>query len=153
MDKAKLKKILSIVAVALGVVALIMLFLPQVKLSAMGMSENYNGIKTTFGNKDDGFKFAFGNLLTYIFVIAGIVLAIMAMLGKGGKILPIVGGALFVVAGIFFFCTVKFVAVEGGSAAKKVFEEFAKLGVGAILGGIVAILGGASLVVSAFMNE
>ncbi len=146
-SKSDLGKLLTIVAAALGVIALVMLFLPAV--TAEGASDSYSGLDVVFGkseefagHKIEVFAFSFMNLVTYLLVIAGIVLSVMAFLGKGGGLMPVIAAAAFVVAAIFFFCTVSFVAFPGEYAkeASEAFQEYAKLGAGPIIGGIVSIL-------------
>lgn len=153
-----LKKILGGVAALLGLVAFIMLFVPQLVGDHL---ESLNGIKVTFGyskkfsagsfeTKQKILNFSFLNLLTYIFVLAGIVCSVLAVMGKGGNILSFIAAGLFIAGGVFFFCTISFTSVEG---SKDTFKEIYKLGAGAIVGGILSILAGAAMVGQALMKK
>lgn len=155
---AKLKKFAPIIAIVLGVLAIIMIFLPALKLTAGSESETYSGLKATFGYKESYggisvtiFKFSFGNLLTYILVIVGIVFAVLAMLGKLGKIAAIVAAVAFLVAGILFFLATKM--ISGAEGVSETIDAYGSLGIGAILGGIICIIAAIISVVPVFIKE
>ncbi len=146
--KISLGKILTLAAIVVGVVAFCMLFAPQIANDYSKLS----GLKTTFGYSEKGFSglnFSFGNFLTYVFLIVAIVFAVIALLGKLGKIAPIVSAVAFVLAGIFFFCALAFVSVNGSASFKKLYS----LGGGAIAGGILSILCGGAMVGKLFIKD
>lgn len=68
-----------------------MLFVPQLNYkSATGLvnGESLSGLQITFGYSEKDVQilnFSFGNFLTYLLVIAGIVFALLAVFGKLGK--------------------------------------------------------------------
>ena len=156
----KIEKFIPLIAAALGVVAIIMLFLPAVVISE---DVSYNGWHAMFGytetkdvplvgeKKFEYLAFSFMNLLTLILVAAGIVLCVLSFLGKGNKFFAFIAIACFIVAAVFFFLTVAFTTagavytIDGNFAQEKVKEAW-KLGAGPIIGGILSILAG--LVVS-----
>ena len=169
--KKNLGKILSGVAILLGVVAIIMLVAPGLAPKSdykdLG-AESYSMANITFGKTfalGTGFGFSFLNLLTYILIVAGIVCTVVALLGKGGKIVPIVAAVLFVVAGVLYFCaqqmyTIKLpdgisgdAADKAKDAAKEQLNEVYTLGAGAIVGGIIAILAGCAAIVPVFLKK
>ena len=154
--KKYLGKILGGAAAVLGLVAVIMLFVVNVKMEQGIVSMSYTGLHTVFGAKktvevlgtkvsEAPFKFSCLSLLPYLLAVAGIVFAGLAAFGKLGKIAPIVAAACFVVAAILFFlalqtCIVKFYKEAGISKKDAGFYETAKLGAGSIIAGIVSIL-------------
>lgn len=174
--KAKfgLGSIIAGVACLLGLVALVMIFVPQLNYlnkTSLGEGQSLNGLKITFGYSETTevlgkevtakiLNFSFGNFLTYILVIVGMVFAVLAMLGKLGKIAPIVACAAFVVAGVLFFLALPMTSVyvgdATGDAASKIVEAFResfKLGAGAIVGGVMAILAGLASLSTMFIKK
>lgn len=157
--------ILSGVAVLLGVVAFCMLFAPGASQTAelLGHKETatISNLKLTFGYSEEVlgkkvaiYNFSFMNLLTYLLVLAGMVFAVLAILGKLGNLSKIISAVCFIVAGIFFFCTIAFCAPNIES--KDLVSETKKaldLGIGAILGGILSILAGVAVVVPVFLKK
>ncbi|MBE7101420.1 MAG: hypothetical protein E7364_07455 [Clostridiales bacterium] len=150
-----LKKWFPLISLICGAVALVMLFLPCLKVPG----ESYNGLKAAFGNKDAGFGFSILNTVTFVAAIAGGVLAYLGA-KKGNNVMKYVAIACFAVAAIFFFCMVNFsqpskeiVDLIGKSAAKKMMEESLDLAIGAILGGIFCIVGAASVACDTFIKE
>lgn len=155
----KIEKFIPVIAALLGVVAIIMLFLPAVVVSE---DVSYNGWQAIFGLTKtektllgeanvEYLVFSFMNLLTLILVAAGIVLCVLSFIGKGNKFFAFIAIACFIVAAVFFFLTVAFTTagsvytLDGNLAQEKVKEAW-KLGAGPIIAGILSILAG--LVVS-----
>ncbi len=148
----KTKKLLFICCeVVLAVAAFVMLFLPAIGIK--DTDTTYTGMNVTFGYsvgslvKVEYFGFSFMNLLTYIFVIAAAVLAVLKLFMKDTKVLTLVISALLIVAGVFFFLTVSFSSPNAGltSLAKSLggnLKDGLTLAIGSILGGVFAILGG-----------
>lgn len=135
---AKKKKIdLGIIATAvaalLGVVAVIMLFLPAI--AVVDSDTTYKATEIIFGLKKTEpiigevvyFEFSFMNLLTYILVAVGVVFTVLGYLGKGSKFASLIATASFLVAGIFFLLQVAF-CIPG-----KGIEDFVS-GMGSLLG-------------------
>ncbi|MBQ8394541.1 MAG: hypothetical protein IJY63_03010 [Clostridia bacterium] len=148
----KVVKFLPVIAAVLGLVAVISLFLPAIVLES---GDKFPGFTTVFGYDKNvsGMKipmlgFSFMNLLTYVLVIVGIVVAVLTYLGKGGKFMTWIAVACLLVAGIFFFCVRAFATVEY-EPLKAVWS----LGFGAILAGICSILGALSLATSKLLNK
>ena len=88
--KSSVGKPLSFVAAVLGVVAVVMLFLPAIGIK--DTDTTYTGLQITFGYKESllGFEytvfdFSFMNLLTYILAVVGIVFSVLSAMGKGSK--------------------------------------------------------------------
>ena len=150
-------------AALLSLIALIVgLCVPAISytVEAFGKTttSTYTGAQVTFGytaKAEAGlgtaslevWKFSFLNLLTYILLLAGMVFALLALFGKLGKISAFVAAACFLVAGVFFFCSVPFTV----PASEKATMEGWKLGAGAIVGGVLAILSAACCVVKALV--
>ena len=137
----KIKKYAPLAALVLGVIAVIMIFLPSVVVEVMGESESWNGFVTAFGNEDEGFKLGFMNLLNWLILIGGVVCAFLSWKKPEKKLFAYIAIAALLVAGIFFFCTVAFTNLDGVSkeVAKEV-KKFMDLGAGAIIAGICSIL-------------
>lgn len=161
MKKAKqLKLIFMCCELLLALVAIFMIFIPA--LGVKNSDTTYSGLNVVFGYKIEDtntylFTFSFMNLLTYILVIAAIVLIILKYIVKKGKILNIVIFALLVVAGIFFFLTKAFTAINetavktanlinaisaflGGNANANAKDAFV-IAAGPIVSGILCLLG------------
>ena len=171
--KFTLSSLLTAVAALLGVVAIVMLFLPAVALdiesdvakkviaAALG-GESYTGLQVTFGlSKNDitYFGFSFMNLLPYLLRLGGVVLALLNVFGKKpSKLFAIIAAALFIVAGILFFCTVGFAAVNEDltklfSALKGDVKDYLALSAGPIVAGILSILAGVGAATPLFLKK
>lgn len=129
-----------------------------VELLGKSSTTTYSGAQVTFGYTAEAdtiwgtvsgqiWKFSFMNFLTYLLTLAGIVFAVLAFLGKLDKISTYVAAGCFLVAGVFFFCSVPFTV----PAVEKATMEGWALGAGAIVGGIFSILSAACCAVKAFV--
>lgn len=151
--KISLAVILSAVAVLLGIVTVVMLSAPAisytVELLGQKATTTYSMAQLTFGYKEAFFTFSFMNLLPFLLAAAGIVLCVITAL-KGNKFTAFIGAVCFLTAGILFFCCKQLIVFDTGDATgeikdlaiegyKKLYEPF-KLGIGAILAGILSIL-------------
>ena len=143
-------------AAVLGLVSILMMFAPGVQYTVdaglLGKSVTaYTGAQITFGYTEKTgtplgeisakvFNFSFMNLLTYILVLAGLVLAVLAIVFKCKYIAPVAAGC-FLIAGIFYFLAVPFCApaIEN-SDALATYKEALSLGAGAIVAGILSII-------------
>ena len=105
---------------------------------------------TVLGTKVEIFKFSFLLFLGFIFAIAGLVITILPMAGVKCKLFPIIAICCFVVAAVFAFLTKTCCVLGDGSmgAGKGV-----DLGVGAIIGGILYILAGATSALPIVMKD
>lgn len=151
--KISLALILSAVAALLGIVTIVMLAAPGITYTAdlvvTKTTTTFSMAQLTFGNKDGGFAFSFMNFLPFLLVIAGIALCVITAL-KGNKFTAFIAAVCFLAAGILFFCCKQLIVFDTGDLtgdlkdaaveiAKETIKEF-KLGVGAILAGILSIL-------------
>jgi hypothetical protein len=86
------------------------------------------------------------NLLTYILVLVGLVLTVLNIVSKKpNQLFTLIATAAFLVAGIFFFCTVGFTSVNADaskiwSALGGNIKDSFSLAIGSILGGVFSIL-------------
>lgn len=144
----KIKKFAPLAAAVAAVIALIMIFLPAIAVE----EETYSGLKVIFGytEKESGmgitlkvevFAFSFMNLLTYLLVIAGGVCGVLAFMKSDKPIFTWIAAACLALAGIFFFCSVGFTVLSKDLVDLGATKENFKLGAGAVIGGIVSILG------------
>ena len=160
----KLLKLAPLLAAALGVIALLMLFLPAV----IADETSYNGLKVVFGYTEETkaivstiktviLKFSFMNLLTYLLVICGIVLSILNKDGKN-KLFFLIATACFIIAAILFLCTVSLTVINPdwvkliGYIGHDIKETW-KLGAGAIIAAITSILAGAISILPVVMKK
>ena len=160
----ELKKYAPLISAALGLIALIMLFLPAIVAgedvikgtqAVFGWTEEVNvlvGVK-----KVEMLEFSFMNLLTYVLVIAGIALAVLAFLQKK-ELFAFIAAGCFAVAAVFFFCAIGFTVVAEGwnELAALVNGDIKaewKLGAGAVIGGICSILAVAAAVAPVVLKK
>ncbi|MDE6001079.1 MAG: hypothetical protein K2G96_01990 [Clostridia bacterium] len=171
--KKYLGKIITGVSILLALVAFFMMFAPaavaSVEVLGKTVSNSYTGSNLAFGLTESTEVLghtveakifaASANILTYILLFAGIVCAVVAILGKGGKIVSFVAMACFVAAGVLFFCSIQLCAPYTefeGDAKKdyiKAIKESLDLGAGAIVGGVLSIVAGAAALVPIFVKS
>lgn len=154
-SKKQISSIVSLISAALGIVALVMIFLPAIGVK--DTETTYTGLQIVFGYKEKPFmsevtvfEFSFMNLLTYLLVIAGVVFTVLGLLGKGSKFATFIAAICFLVGGIFFFFQLQFcipnttvsnvTSLFGGN-----IKEIGSLGAGSIIGGICSILAAIAL--------
>ena len=157
--KKNLNKILICAGIVFAVVAIIMLVAPGITpkseyKNVPGIT-SYTMAQITFGHKMihpllgaevEVFKFAVGNLFTYIFIVAGMVCAAVAFFGKGGKIMNYVAAGLLLVGGVLYFCAGKLLVLNGEDSGTMT------IGIGSIIGGIFSILAAAAVLTPAFLK-
>jgi len=141
MSKTEEKVTIGIIImeIFIGLLAILTIFLPALTTS----SESYEGVFTAFGGGSNGgiitqfFKFSFGNFLTYLLVVAAMVLAFvrLAVPQTDNMITRIITGGIFFVAGIFFILN-KAMTVMNVNVDKNIFS----LGYGPLLGMIACII-------------
>lgn len=152
--KAKsVNKFLMLIGAALAVVAVVMIFLPQVTDG----NTTYNGWEIAFGGKEVGdiFKytinFSFLNLLAYLLVIIGLAIIVLRFFGiTKSKLALLVAAIALIAGGILSFFAPQFstatLSVGNGSFGISSTTSLAdldyKLAYGAITGGVTAILAG-----------
>lgn len=150
-----LSKILSFVSAILAVVAVVMIFLPQVHES--NFDTDLNGLKVAFGSNElkiGSFKvdvlFSALNLLAYVFVVAGLLISALQLAGIfKGKLMSLAAALALIAGGVMFFFSVNFSSYAYGLGSSKATYKFTEsllfsfeLAYGAIVGGITAILSG-----------
>ena len=157
------KKFAPVIAAALGVIAVIMIFLPAI----VAGKNNYSGLKIVFGYMEttlsgklevDLFKFSFMNLLPYLLVLAGAALCVLSFLGKGNKYFVYAAIACFALAAIFFFCAIPFTLLADylQDAADKLgvnAKEGWKLGAGSVIAAICSIFSAACTAAPIFLKD
>ena len=158
-----LGKILSIVAIVLGLVAVCMLFVDAVKVPDTELlgntvkGEGYSGLKVAFGYKEEDtavFAFSFMGLLPVILVLAGMVLSgLNAFSKKGSKMLDYVAMIAFVVAGVLYFIMPSFVVCADTLLGKIAAEIDYVLAVGSIVAAICSILAGLAVLAKNLMKK
>ena len=154
--------VLNAVAVALGVVAVCMLFLTSVKvvtkvLGVTGTTE-FKGKEVVFGLEDFA-GFSIMNLLPYILVVVGVVFAVVSLASKKkAKMFDYIAGIALVVGGVLFFVTAGF--TQWTESYKNVLDLGIKaetttvsLGIGAIISAITSILAGVLVCAKQLMKK
>ena len=155
---------LSAGSVIFAIVALCMLFVNAVELvSGDNVLVQYKGTQVAFGYSETYpiigevkfLNFSFMNLLPYLLVLGGGVVAILAALGKKSFLLNVIATACFVAAAIFFFTAASYVSVAGSegssswsAAIRSIVDalkdgENLKIAIGSILGGVFSIIAAA----------
>ena len=159
--KKNLGKIINCVSILLALVAILMMFAPAISYKTDKI-DGITGVQVAFGKKDALSASAY--MLSYLLTIVGIALAVLALLGKGGKIVPLAAAVCFIAAAICFFLPMvmvtNYVGKLEGAAKDKAIESYreilkqtAQIGAGAIVGGILSILAGAAVAVPVFLKK
>ena len=152
-----LGKILSFAALALGVVAIAMLFVavvanPDVKAGSLTIEgQKLTGLQVAFGYSEKEIEclaFSFMALLPWVLVIAGVVLtALNTFSKKSSKLFDFISIGVFVAAGVLFFMMPSFM-VFAETLSGVVLEALEwKLAFGAIAAAICSIAAGALVLV------
>lgn len=161
--KNSVSKYTSLLAILLAIASACMIFCTAIvyKVSDSTNPVNFTGMQVTFGytaNALEGitssikadinyFAFSFMNLLPYILLLVGIVFAVLKVVGgkNNSKMFSFVAAACFIAGGVLMFCVVPF-SVLGTNELVQTFsvlkKQYMSLGVGAIVGGVLGILGG-----------
>ena len=162
--KNSVSKYTSLLAILLAIASACMIFCTAIvyKVSDSANPVNFTGMQVTFGytaNALEGitssikadinyFAFSFMNLLPYILLLVGIVFAVLKVVGdkNNSKMISFVAAACFIAGGVLMFCVVPF-SVLGtneilGKAIPTINKQYMSLGIGAIVGGVLGILGG-----------
>lgn len=166
--KNSISKYTSLLAILLAIASACMIFCTSIvyKVSDKVDPLNFTGLQVTFGYsstknilegitsaiKFEGtinyFAFSFLNLLPYILLLAGIVFAVLKVVGgkSNSKMFSFVAAVCLIAGGVLMFCVVPF-SVLGTNELVQTFsvlkKQYMSLGIGAIVGGVLGILGGA----------
>lgn len=164
--KLTLGNIMGLTAALFALIAFFMMFAPAIAAKKVGNYDtgiSYSGWNVAFGASNDTgrvLNFAFGNFLTFLLVIAGIVLIVLHFLEKGGKLTPFIAGGVLVLAGILFFCALPMTSPNVGNLtgeladkAVEAFKDSYTLGAGAVAGGIFSLLSGGLLIVKGVLKK
>ncbi len=164
---SNLGKLLVLLSIVLGVVALVMLIAPGFSPNSKADKIGADGValyKVVFGNSERKLAFSFPLFLGVLLIAAGVVCSVLALLGKGGKIVSLVAAISFIAGGVLYFCTMSVYAVDVGDlsgnlkdlaikAAKEAVSAVYNLGIGAIIGGILSILAGVAVITPIFLKK
>lgn len=157
----KIDAMLTFIAVLLGVVSLVMLFVPNILIKDSETS--YTGFQIVFGYvhsyknfmnqtvSTQVLTFSFMNLLTYVLVAVGIVFTVLSYISKGNKLAKLIATLSYLVAGVLFFFIIGFtmpvpvtVDIPGFASASLATQEEIRatymLGAGAIVSGVCSII-------------
>jgi len=135
MDKKMLKKVLGYVAVAMGVLAFLMIFLKAGGLDG----EGYTGFEIAFGVEEMGVQvlgFNFLAFLAYLLPLAGGVVALFAML-KNNSLLYWIAAGLFV-AGAILVCLLPTYWYTAGHEMMK--DMMKAMDIEVMIGGVLAVI-------------
>ena len=157
--KSKVMQWLPLVAILLGVVSVVMLFLPAVVRKDTDLE--FSGWQTAFGYTDaDSYvkvnflNFSFILFIGVLAVIAGVVCSLLQVAMPKGNLFALIATACFVVFAVCCFLQVVFLApgslytLDGYISAEKAKEGF-ELGIGSIIGGITGLCSAGVCAVSA----
>ena len=144
-----LKKYFPLIALACGVLACVMIFLPI----GSWQGHDYTGMQVALGDSDEYLAFSFINTMAYVLAIAG---AALAFLGakSNNKMMKYAAIACFALAAILFFTAKNYVQFDGigGSYAKEIRKQL-EYEIGAYLSAIFCLLGAGAAAGDAFVQE
>ena len=153
----KLLKYSGFISLVLVVVAFILMMATDAVIVGSGNYQiHYSGVNAIFGNKDSllGPNPSVLALLAWIFILVGLVIVLLGIilpllkvhaLEKFAGVLNLVAVLLFVVAGVFMFIVVPtFASANSWNSTNDVH-----IGAGWVIGGILAIAGGAFAILPA----
>lgn len=153
------KNLLAIIVAGAGVLALVLgLVMAGATAEYMGMTNSIDLVDIIFGFNEDGTTggMSIFGLISFVALVAGIALTIASMFVKDKK-LDFIGAILVTVAGILMFLLLTVgtdvkMATPVGEQVMKFTDayEIYNLGIGAILYGVIAILGGAFGILNKF---
>lgn len=141
-------RMVSLIATLLGLVAIAMIFLPNVANKITDTT--YTGLQIAFGYSKRSitiFEFSFMNLLVYLLAAAGVVFSVLGL--NGGKLSNFIATIAFIACGVLFFFSPSFCAgsVIGGNVT-----DALDLAYGAIIGAIAALLAGLAQLYKVFVK-
>ncbi|MBQ8468278.1 MAG: hypothetical protein IJ542_00805 [Clostridia bacterium] len=133
-------------AAVLGLVALFLIFAPAAHMEYGLLGGTFSGTELVFG-LEDSFVFSFMNFLTYLLLVAGLVLVVLRLCGVvKGKLFDLLAACLLIAAGVLFFLVATLsVPVKDSLTATVKANGTINLLVGPILAGIFSLLGGAAV--------
>ena len=135
-------------AALLALVAFCMLFVPALSVDTGLLVATFKGTEVVFG-LEGYFVFSFMNFLTYLFVVAALVFAVLRLFGVvKSKLFDLLAAGLLIAAGILFFMASVFAApVTTGLLPYASVYNSAKVGLlaGPIVAGILSLLAGAGV--------
>lgn len=148
-------------ALIFGALAFFMVFAPNILMQelqfsglnvAFGMSKKIVNPLLSTGVKIDVKYFSASiMILTYLLALGGAILAILDIIGVGGKVVPIIACICFCSAAVMFFCIKDLVILNAQADVAEFFGETdLQYGFGALLGGISCIIAGVSSLASIF---
>lgn len=154
--KVSVKQLFAICEIVLAVLALVLLFAPVLKIELYGVNFDWNGYEVFFGTGkvagEKAFDVSVCGIITIVLLVVAIVAAVLKFVLKGKNlILNIVLLVSAVVAGILLFMTCTPVMTNFNGVKFNDIKDYLDLGVGAILGGIFAVLAGAAACVEQFL--
>ncbi|MDE5721312.1 MAG: hypothetical protein K2I30_01030 [Clostridia bacterium] len=167
--KKYLDKIILGVSIALALVAIFMMFAPAV--AAKVGDTTYSGFEAAFGKSETHpllgklkILDASAAILPLLLLIIGICLTVVALLGKGGIIVPIAAAVVFVISGVLYFMSGLLLSPHyyqeyygemfpTKSDYVKYLRENFNIGVGAIVGGVFSILAGLAAAVPVVLKK
>lgn len=135
------------IALVLGIAAFCMMFLPAINFTSGDLSsEGWTGAQLAFGYTEEILgeerNLLNFNIMMFLAFALPLIGGILAVLFQNGLLTKIVTTACFVVGAVFLFSTVGFATIGMEEFQQALVEELsASLGVGPIIGAVLAILG------------
>lgn len=166
-QQGRLIQLFPIIGVVLGCIAVLMMFLPAISME--GTKVTYTAWQTAFGYTEETFLSAitYFNFSLILFIgsiiaVAAIVFALYHYLSPKGNLFALLAVLCFVLSALCFFFQVYLASIGDGFMFGGIFGEFLnandvrknmQLGVGAIIGGIVSLLGAMVCLLPIFIKE
>ena len=139
----------------LSLIAIIMMFIPNINIIGKLSEETHyacNGIQVIFGFKDGNlevYSFSILNLITYLLLFFGFVFVFLKLLKvTKSSIVDFVAICALIISGIFFFLMPSFAVCPYASVLVVL-----KLGIGAIIAGVLSITCALVLTIKLIMRK
>ena len=147
--KKTAKKWLDVVGIVLGLAAIAMMFLPTIGIKTGDEVAQYTGIQAVFGytkvaeigsatiELGEIFSFSILGFLPYLVIAGAVVLLILNVIGKGGKLTNIIALPLFVAGAVLAYYVGSFL-VPGDLIAEAIKWEVSSFTL--LYGGILTVV-------------
>lgn len=160
---SNLGKVLSLVAIVLGIVAVCMMFVNTIKVpdtivlgKVVAEGEGYTGLNVVFGVKEGDiamFDFSIMALLTYLLIVVSVVFSVLNLKAKKNKVLDIVACLSFVVAGILCFLMPSLIVFADTIVGKGASLIEYEVTTGAIVSAIASIVSALTVLVKLVVKK
>ncbi|MBR2023371.1 MAG: hypothetical protein IJ996_02495 [Clostridia bacterium] len=154
----KFIQLMPVIAIVLGIISIIMMFLPAVGIKGTEMT--YTGWQTAFGYTKEGifeeaiiFNFSLILFIGFVLMISAVVLAVFQAITPRSNFFALLAVLCFVLAMLCWFLQIQFLSVGDGFSVGGLLQDNMQLGIGAVLGGITSACGAVACALPIFMKK